>query len=316
MACPRAYKFLHLSLACIFAGLFAFFPYLASASPLPVSIDTLYVNVTASPGDHLARSFKFWNGTDAFLPLHLEAADFAAQGEEGQIVVDGEEDAANSLRTWVKPAIPDLFVAPKQEITLDFTIDVPTNADPGSHWGTLLSVTSPQDTGSGVGVQARLGFIIYVRVLGEVKEQLTIESVSAPRFTESPPIALEARFKNEGTVHEAPSGSIEVRNMFGWLVATGTLPVRNVWPGDVRQITASIGDGLWLGRYAVFLRVTYGDGTDELVARRIIWVVPWRTQGWKFLLGIGVLAFVIWKRRNFGRAWYALRTGKPPPEDY
>jgi hypothetical protein len=34
------------------------------------------------------------------------------------------------------------------------------------------------------------------------------------------------------------------------------------------------------------------------------------------LLGIGILAFVIWKRRNFGRAWYALRTGKPPPEDY
>ena len=149
MACPRTYKFRHLSLACIFAGLFAFFPYLACASPLPVSIDTLYVNVTASPGDHLARSFKFWNGTDAFLPLHLQVADFAAQGEEGQIVVDGEEDAANSLRTWVKPAIPDLFVAPKQEITLDFTIDVPTNADPGSHWGTLLSVTSPQDTGPG-----------------------------------------------------------------------------------------------------------------------------------------------------------------------
>ena len=316
MACPRTYKFRHLSLACIFAGLFAFFPYLASASPLPVSIDTLYVNVTASPGDHLARSFKFWNGTDAFLPLHLEAADFAAQGEEGQIVVDGEEDAANSLRTWVKPEIPDLFVAPKQEITLDFTIDVPTNADPGSHWGTLLAVTSPQDTGSGVGVQARLGFIIYVRVLGEVKEQVTLESVSAPRFKETPPILLELRFRNEGTVHEAPQGTIEVRNMFGSLVATSTLPVRNVLPGVVRKVEASVGDGLWLGRYTVLLHATYGDNGQELISKQYVWVVPWRTQGWKFLLGIGVLTFVIWKRRNFGRAWYALRTGKPPPEDY
>jgi hypothetical protein len=290
----------HLPLACLLGGCFAFLPHLASASPLPVSIDTLYVNVTASPGEHLARSFKFWNGTDAFLPLHLQAADFAAQGEEGQILVDGEEAAANSLRTWVKPVIPDLYVAPKQEITLDFTIDVPTNADPGSHWGTLLSVTSPQDTGSGVGVQARLGFIIYVRVLGEVKEQLTLESVSAPPFTEFPPIALEARFRNEGTVHEAPQGTIEVRNMFGTLVATGTLPVRNVLPGAIRKIDASVGDGLWLGRYTVLLRVKYGDAVQELSARRVIWVVPWRTQGWKVLLGIGVLTFVIWKRRNFG----------------
>ena len=234
----------HLPLACLLVGCFAFLPYLVSASPLPVSIDTLYVNVTASTGEHLVRSFKFWNGTDAFLPLHLQAADFAAQGEEGQIVVDGEEDAANSLRTWVKPVIPDLYVAPKQEITLDFTIDVPTNADPGSHWGTLLSVTSPQDTGSGVGVQARLGFIIYVRVLGEVKEQLTLESVSAPRFKEAPPIALEARFRNEGTVHEAPQGTLEVRNMFGTLVATSTMPVRNVLPGVVRKVEASVGEGL------------------------------------------------------------------------
>src|SRR5437868_1612984 len=90
MAPPRKYKFPYMSVGCMLAGSFAFLPYLAPASPLPVSIDTLYVNVTASPGEHLARSFKFWNGTDAFLPLHLQAADFAAHGEEGQIVVDGE----------------------------------------------------------------------------------------------------------------------------------------------------------------------------------------------------------------------------------
>jgi hypothetical protein len=155
-----------------------------------------------------------------------------------------------------------------------------------------------------------------LRVAGEAKETLTLESMSMPRFAESPPIALEARFKNEGTVHEAPQGTIEVRNVFGWLVATGTLPVRNVWPGDMRKIEASVGEGLWLGRYTVSLRAKYGDAGQELNSQAKIWVVPWRTQGWKVLLGIAILAFVIWKRRNFGRAWYAVRTGKPPPEDY
>jgi hypothetical protein len=56
------------------------------------------------------------------------------------------ETSANSLRTWVKPVIPDLYVAPKQEIALDFTIDVPMNADPGSHWGTLLRLRVPFPT--------------------------------------------------------------------------------------------------------------------------------------------------------------------------
>jgi len=137
----------------------------------------------------------------------------------------------------------------------------------------------------------------------------------APRFKEAPPILLEARFRNEGTVHEAPQGTLEVRNVFGTLVATSTLPVRNVLPGVVRKVEASVGEGFWLGRYTVLFRATYGDSKDELVARRIIWVVPWRTQGWKALLSIGVLAFVIWKRRNFGMAWYFLRTGLPPSKD-
>jgi hypothetical protein len=303
-----------LGLACILAGCFAFLPFFASAlEPLPISIDTTYVDLTASPGDHITRSFKFWNGTDAYLPLHLEAADFAAQGEEGQILVDGGEDAANSLKTWVTPDISDLNVAPKQEITLGFAIDVPVNADPGSHWGTLLSITAPQSTGSGIGVQARLGFIIYVRVLGDAVEKLTLESFSVPKFLETPPVALEERFRNEGTVHEAPTGMIEVRNIFGALVATGTLPVRNVLPGLVRKVEGSVGEGFWLGRYTVLLSATYGDNGEKLSATRTIWVVPWRTL-WPWALFATVLVVLaIVARKRFAAAWYVLRTGKEPP---
>jgi len=162
-------------------------------------------------------------------------------------------------------------------------------------------------------VQAKIGPIILVKVLGNVTEKLTLESFTVPRFTESPPIALEARFKNEGTVHEAPSGSIEVRNMLGWLVATGTLPERNVLPGAVRKVEAPVGDGLWLGRYTVLLRAHYVDGGAELDAKKIIWVVPWRTQGWKVLLVLGFFTWVIVARKRFRAFWYVLRTGLPPP---
>jgi hypothetical protein len=88
-----------------------------------------------------------------------------------------------------------------------------------------------------------------------------------------------------------PQGTIEVRNMFGSLVVTSTLPLRNVWPADVRNITASVGNGLWLGRYTIFFRAKYGDVGQELYSQERIWVVPWRTQGWKVLLGISVFAF-------------------------
>jgi hypothetical protein len=80
-------------------------------------------------------------------------------------------------------------------------------------------------------------------------------------------------------------------------------------------VVASVGDGLWLGRYTVLLHAIYGDAGETLDARSYIWVVPWRTQGWKALLVILFIAFVVWRRRNLGMAWYFLRTGLPPPQD-
>src|SRR5438128_4266850 len=270
-------KFQYPALA-LFLAAFLLHPFLASAGPL-ISINPAHIELTATPGAHLTRAFKFWNGTNAGLLVHLEAADFTPQGEEGQILVDGEEDPINSLKDWVRIAAPDVNIPAGEELPIDFSLDVPANASPGSHWGTLLTVLAPQGTGLGTAVQTRFGLLILVRVLGDVREKLTLESASAPRFTDSPPITLEARFRNEGTVHEAAKGTIEVRNLFGSLVATGTLPVRNVLPGVVRKIGTSVGEGFWLGRYSVLLRARYGAGGEELVAKTIVWVVPWRTQG-------------------------------------
>jgi hypothetical protein len=85
-------------------------------------------------------------------------------------------------------------------------------------------------------------------------------------------------------------------------------------PGTVRKITASVGDGLWLGRYAVTPRASYGAG-KTLETRATLWAVPWRTQGWKVLVAILLITFVIWKWRNFGAFWHVLKTGLPPPKE-
>jgi hypothetical protein len=298
------------------AAILIFHSLIALAQGLPVAIETTRIEITGNPGERVSSSFPFWNGTDEFLPVHLETADFAPQDEAGHVTVGAKIPEGNSLKDWVHPEFTDLAVAPKTEFEFRFTVDVPATADPGTHYGVLLVATAPVSKGGGAAVQVKIGSIILVKVLGEVKEKLALESFSVPRFAEAPPIAIEVRFRNEGTVHEAPAGDIEVRNVFGAPVATATLPIRNVLPGVVRKVEASVGEGFWLGRYTVLLHAKYGYAGQELSARNTIWVVPWRTQGWKVLLAILCIAFVIWKRRNFGRVWYALRTGKPPPEGY
>lgn len=299
----------------LMAASLPFRPLSAHAQSLPVSVNPTRIEITASPGDHIENSFKLWNGTDSDLPIHLEAIDVAQEDEEGHAQADGAEAAANSLKSWVTPQYPDLNVAPKQQITLPFAIDVPANTDPGSHWGALVAVTAPTESGPGAAVQVRTGVILLVRVLGDAREKLTLESVSLPGFAEAPPFGLEARFRNDGTVHEAPVGNIEVRNVFGALVATGTLPVRNVLPGAVRKIEASVGEGFWLGRYTVLLSAAYGDNGEKLSATRTIWVIPWRKLWPWVMFAVVLVILAVVARKRFAAAWYVLRTGKMPPRN-
>src|SRR5437867_7951972 len=151
-------------------GFVASFPFLvvpsALAAPLPAAVSPTRIEITASPGDQIESSFKFWNGTDGDLPVHLEGVDIGPQ-QEGHATVD-REDATNSLKAWLKPAYPDLNVAPKQEITLPFPVDIPANADPGSHWGALLAITAPAAQSNGAAVNVRTGVILLVHVLGPV----------------------------------------------------------------------------------------------------------------------------------------------------
>src|SRR6266568_9327934 len=118
MESPWSAKFQYPALVLLIAA-FLLHPFHASAGPL-ISINPAHVELTATPGAHLASSFKFWNGTSAGLLVHLEAADFKPQGEEGQILVDGEEDPANSLKHWVRPSSPDVTIAAGEEPSLNF----------------------------------------------------------------------------------------------------------------------------------------------------------------------------------------------------
>ena len=292
-----------------------FYSLAAFAQGLPVAIETTRIEITGYPGERVSSSFPFWNGTDEFLPVHLEAADFAPRDEEGHVAVGAKIPESNSIKEWIHPELNDFAVAPTTEFDMRFRVDIPSTADPGTHYGVLLVSTAPVGKAGGAATQVKIGPIILVKVLGAVTEKLTLESLTVPRFVEEPPVAIEARFKNEGTVHEAPTGDIEVRNMFGTVVATGTLPERNVLPGAVPKVEASVDEGLWLGRYTVLLHAHYGDSGTELDAKKVVWVVPWRTQGWKVLLGLGLVIWVIVARRRFRAFWYVLKTGLPPPNN-
>jgi hypothetical protein len=189
--------------------------------------------------------------------------------------------------------VPDLRLAPQELKTATVTIKVPTNAEPGGHFGVIRFTAVPPDLeGTGVALSASIGTLVLLRVSGEVKDKLSMVEFASLKdgkkagFFEHGPIDFMVRVKNEGTVHEKVQGSIEVTNMFGKKI--GTVPVNsrggNVLPDSIRRFPSTddksdkleLSNKALFGMYTAKLNLTYLGGKEKLSTSLSFWVIPWK----------------------------------------
>jgi hypothetical protein len=263
------------------------------------------------PGQQFHETVRVINASEEWLTVALEALDFAPLGEEGQIVVGEGAAGERSLASWVRPATSGFTIPPRSRYPVDFVVDIPVEAEPGTHYGTILAVAEARDGGGGAQIVTKVGAVLLADVYGDVREELRVAGFSVPQFSSRLPIELAARFENTGTVRARPHGQITVRNLFGRTVATLALEEANVLPGAVRRFPAVLGERLWAGRYTARLEATYGLTNPLSVASETsFWFIDWRNVGLPFLILLGTLLFLLSRRRNILPALRALRRGE------
>lgn len=81
------------------------------------------------------------------------------------------------------------------------------------------------------------------------RESTVTPEVGTPKFFRAAFLAgvagrTRGALPERGHGARGPAGFIEVRDMFGELVATGTLPESNVLPGTARKVQATTGDSV------------------------------------------------------------------------
>jgi nucleoside diphosphate kinase len=181
-------------------------------------------------------------------------------------------------------------------------IKVPANAAPGGYYGVVrFTATAPEGATSSVSLAPSLGALILVRVKGTATEKLSIEEFYVEKngkrstFFEEIPFDFVERVNNEGNVHEQPTGTILVKDMFGKPVVNINVngEARNVLPKSIRKFSqpmdkAALGTGVLFGRYTAELKLNYGDKLST-TQTLVFWVIPWRL----ILLGLFLLIVAI-----------------------
>jgi hypothetical protein len=272
-----------------------------------VAVHPSNFDITATPNQNSTGTITVDNLTDQTIQIAVDVRNFTAQGEEGSVNLT-KEDTTYSLAKWIK--VTPATVAIKAHGNQDFTfiIEVPKNAEPGGHFGSVVFATVPPSNlkGTGASLSQEVASLILFKIPGDTKEEAVLESFTTDKqFYEFGPVTFDTRVKNEGKVHIAPAGSIVVKGWFGQKFIV-PLEMRNVLPDSVRKIPTTLKNKFLYGNFTATLIATYGTKGQQLYSSTQFSAFPVR-------YGIAVLVILIiliLARKRIGKSIRVLLTGK------
>jgi hypothetical protein len=267
----------------------------AHADAMSVSITPPLFQLTIGPGEAWASSLKIINNNSYDESYYAQVMDMQPSGEEGASkfipLVNESPEEANApyaLAHWITVSPEPIVVKAGTTASLPFTVDIPTNAEPGGHYAAILVGTQPNGvhaTGTLLKVSSYVSSLMFVRIKGDVTESGRIrEFFTSQSLYQTPKVDFTLRFENTGNTHVRPQGSITLYNMWGQdrgqvLInqdADGNFG--NVLPQSIRKFDFSWkGDGnpFDIGLYSAVVTLAYGEGNKQNVtAKTYFWVVP------------------------------------------
>jgi hypothetical protein len=274
------------------------------------------VLLKANPGQTITTQISLRDVSKGSLIVSNQINDFEASGENGipKININTSRPGPYSIVSWINP-LSELTLNSKQIKSLPITINVPANASPGGYYGIIrFTATPPELKGTGVSLSASLGALIFIRVNGEAKENLTVASFTASDgnktgwLFESTPIQFDIRLKNNGNMFEQPVGVISITDMFNKKIAdvNVNLPQNYILPQSIRKFSqildsSQLGNRWLFGKYKAELKLTYGANNQTLTQNLTFWVIPWRLILVIIVVLIGVIIALYYTIKRYNR---------------
>ena len=256
-----------------------------------LEIDPPFMELSGNPGQTITTQIEIRNISSGPVVVSNQINDFVAKGETGipEILINSKVKDPYSLSGYIAP-IPSFPLKPQQMEKLNVSINIPSNASPGGHYGVIRFTGIPAAlTGhSGVSLSASLGALILLTVNGNIVESLQTHSFTvspngkgSSSFFQNDPFIFNEVFNNTGNEHVVPTGMITIKDMFDHTVLQMYINNErgNVLPGSMRKFTqeiskVNVGSKRFFGRYTASFKVTYGSPAKQLSGSLSFLVVP------------------------------------------
>lgn len=279
---------------------------------LPLTVVPPKQEVLVNPGEKFTTTVKYLNQSSSPVNGTISVLDFIVEDNVGTpvfldnptVVGTTTISAKYSAAKWISFPTENVTIAGDANIAVPVTINVPKNAAAGGRYAAILFQPTVNQVGGGQEGTAitptaiRLASLIYIRVAGPITEKARIVDSRAPEFLEYGPIGISTTILNEGSYHITPKGNITLKDMFGRVINSSPLDIKNIFPGTTRIYNNNIGPKLMFGKFTATLNATYGEKGQLLTSTLVIWLFPWKAAlAVTLAVIIVILIFKIWYKR-------------------
>lgn len=240
---------------------------------------TIY-EVSAKPGDSANRIITITNSSTSPTKLHLEVLDASAGSEETGFAKYTKATSESTLANWITSSESEISLNTGESKRIPIFVSVPQNAEPGGHFALVSFVTTAEAGASGASITGGVGTNIALDVAGSVLEKgdiVSFTTADGKTNYDKLPIGFVTRINNGGNRHFKPQGSIQIKNMFGSVVAN--LPLNetngggNVLPRSTREFKNTWEGEFAFGKYTAVLTTDLA-GAGVKTASTELWVMP------------------------------------------
>lgn len=279
----------------------------AAMAATSISVTPLTRELTVSPGQTVKGSLDVTNAGDASATFFPVAKDFIADPENPgapKFISDEEKSAGFStgVSEWISFEQVSIEIPAKGTKSFSYSISVPTDAEPGSHFGAVFAGLKPASElkGSGASIGGSVGSLILLTVTGDIKvsgavtDFVALDAQETPRsIFQSMPIDLKLTIANTGNVHLAPEGNVKVLKGKNVVTSFGLNEEGGrVLPGSSRTYTERLSEPVGYGKFSVSADVMMKSPDGKEIAKTVttsFWILPLNMM----MLGLVILLLVL-----------------------
>lgn len=252
--------------------------------------------LVVQPGQERTVEVQVTARTEGYHEYVFETEDFAAGVTPGQTTaLFGSAAGPYPAREWIRPAVPSIRLAHGERAYIPVTIRVPADADPGDHYAALLlkrTLAPGETTERGFNVISRVGNLFLITIDGPQERNVSLTSLTVRKSLNwYLPVQMDLEARNTGTVYAAVQGTVNIRNILGFIIDEITVDDWFVLRNSSRSLAVDWKPSFALGRYTAVTDLQ-AFGAPLPPVETVFWVLP-ALPLLLVLLAIFVVSFLV-----------------------